>query len=248
MIIPSLDILDNNIVRLYQGNYKKIKFYDNNLFFLIEQYRLNGAKLLHLVDLNGSRDPKKRQIKFIDKVVKNINIPVQIGGGIRNIEDIESLLLSGVKRVVIGSIAINNREEVKKWFIKYSEKLVLAVDVFINDKNIKEVKINGWREKTNVDMIDLISEYVEHGMKYLLCTDIKKDGTFNGPNISLYKEIVKKFNNLLIQASGGVSCLKDIEEIKSTGVNDVIVGRALLENRFNLSEAISCWQKGSFLV
>ncbi|WP_343154853.1 1-(5-phosphoribosyl)-5-[(5-phosphoribosylamino)methylideneamino]imidazole-4-carboxamide isomerase [Buchnera aphidicola (Pseudoregma panicola)] len=244
MIIPSLDILNNNIVRLYKGNYKKVKFYNDNLFSLAKKYKLEGAKILHLVDLDGSKDPKKRQIKFIENFIKNIDLPIQVGGGIRNIIDIENLLSCGVKRIVIGSSAVINFSETKKWFRKYSNKLVLAVDVFYKNEYKNEIKINGWTKNSKKNIMDIISEYLENDLKHLLCTDINKDGTLKGPNFYLYKKITSTFKNLLVQASGGISCLNDIKKIKLQNVSDVIVGRALLENRFSLSEAISCWQKG----
>ncbi|WP_343190016.1 1-(5-phosphoribosyl)-5-[(5-phosphoribosylamino)methylideneamino]imidazole-4-carboxamide isomerase [Buchnera aphidicola] len=248
MIIPALDILNNSVVRLYKGNYKKIKFYEDDLFFLIEKYRLEGAKILHLVDLDGSKNPKNRQNNFIEKILKNVNLSIQVGGGIRNIKDIENLLLYGAKRIVIGSSAIENVSETKKWFKKYGDKLVLAIDVVCEKKNLNIIKINGWTKSSNKNMIDIISEYEKCGLKHLLCTDINRDGTLNGPNFSLYKSITKKFKNLFVQASGGVKSLKDIKKIKHTNVSDIIIGRAFLENRFKVSEAISCWQKGSFLV
>ncbi|BGI51319.1 MAG: 1-(5-phosphoribosyl)-5-[(5-phosphoribosylamino) methylideneamino]imidazole-4-carboxamide isomerase [Buchnera aphidicola (Ceratovacuna japonica)] len=244
MIIPSLDILNGNIVRLYKGNYKKIKFYNYNLFNLSESYRLEGANIIHLVDLNGSKDPKKRQIKFIENFIKNTKLSVQIGGGIRNIEDIKNLLLCGVKRIVIGSHAIINIAETKKWFRKYGSKLVLAVDVIYKNEYENEVKINGWTKKSKKNMMEIINEYTENGLKHLLCTDINKDGTLKGPNFSLYKKIISKFKYLSVQASGGISCLKDIKKIRSCNVSNVIVGRALLENKFSLQEAILCWRKG----
>ncbi|WP_343184110.1 1-(5-phosphoribosyl)-5-[(5-phosphoribosylamino)methylideneamino]imidazole-4-carboxamide isomerase [Buchnera aphidicola (Ceratovacuna keduensis)] len=243
MIIPSLDILNNNIVRLYKGNYKKVKFYDNDLFFFAEKYRSEGANFIHLVDLDGSKNPKKRQIKFIEKFIKNVKLSIQVGGGIRSITDIENLLLCGAKRVVIGSSAITDFLEVKKWFRKYSDKLVLAIDVIYKNKNKSEIKINGWTKKSKKNILEIISLYIKNGLKHLLCTDINKDGTLKGPNFNLYKNITENFKNLSVQASGGISCLDDIKKIKLQNISDVIVGKALLENRFSLSEAISCWQK-----
>ncbi|WP_343189161.1 1-(5-phosphoribosyl)-5-[(5-phosphoribosylamino)methylideneamino]imidazole-4-carboxamide isomerase [Buchnera aphidicola (Chaitoregma tattakana)] len=243
MIIPSLDILDNNIVRLYKGNYKQVKFYDYDLFNLAEKYKLGGAKILHIVDLSGSRNPKNRQIKLVEKIIKKIDLPIQIGGGIRSIKEIEDLLALGVSRIVIGSSAVTNIYETKKWFTKYSNNLVLAVDVVYRQNTFSEIKINGWVKSTGKDMIKLIYEYKKIGLKHLLCTDINKDGTLDGPNFNLYKNITRKFYDLRIQASGGISSIKDIENIKCTNVSSVIVGRALLEKRFNISEAIACWQK-----
>ncbi|QCI19687.1 MAG: 1-(5-phosphoribosyl)-5-[(5-phosphoribosylamino)methylideneamino]imidazole-4-carboxamide isomerase [Buchnera aphidicola (Brevicoryne brassicae)] len=243
MIIPAFDLIDGKAVRLYQGNYCHQKNYDINLYESLEQYALKGVKLIHLVDLDGAKNSKNRQLELLKKILSYTNIPIQIGGGIRNAKDIEILLNLGAKRVVIGSSAIINKDEVKEWLNNYgSDAIVLALDIHITNNSKKEIYINGWQKKTNYSLEEIIQYFFSSQLKHVLCTDISKDGTLLGPNIKLYLEIVKSFKDIEFQASGGVSALQDIISLKKTGVQNVIVGRSLLEKKFTIEEALQCWQ------
>lgn len=242
MIIPAFDLINGTTVRLYQGNYSNQKKYDINLYKRLKDYEIKGVKNIHLVDLDGAKNIKKRQIRIFKDIISYTDIPIQIGGGIRNEEDINMFLDLGVKKIVIGSSAIKNRVEVKKWIKIYgSNTIILALDVIIKN-NKKEIAINGWQEQTNTTLEEIIEYFSPMGLKHVLCTDISKDGTLSGPNNVLYKEIVKKFKHIEFQASGGVATLKDIVSLKETGVSSVIIGRSLLENKFTIQEALKCWQ------
>ncbi|PPI86740.1 1-(5-phosphoribosyl)-5-[(5-phosphoribosylamino)methylideneamino]imidazole-4-carboxamide isomerase [Candidatus Pantoea edessiphila] len=244
MIIPALDLMDGNVVRLYQGSYNKKLNYDIDPFLHIKKYTEEGAKLIHLIDLNGTKNPNKRQIHLLKNLLKNIDVCIQIGGGIRTKNDVKMLLDSGANRVVIGSMAVKNHEEVKKWFIEFgSQHIVLAIDIRIDVNYSKKVAIDGWQNTSNTTIEEIIKNFQSVGLRYVLCTDIYRDGTLLGPNINLYKEMIEKFPKIIFQSSGGISSLNDIISLRNIGVQSIIVGRALLENKFTLLEAIKCWQK-----
>jgi len=241
MIIPAFDLMNGMIVRLYQGDYLKYKNYDVKLINYLKEYKLKGIKVIHLVDLDGAKNSKNRQIELFKKILSYNIIPIQIGGGIRTTQDIRTLLDLGVKRVVIGSSIIKNKHKVKKWLDIYGpDSIVLALDININGKNEKEIYINGWQKKTNILLEEIIEYFSPNGLKHVLCTDISKDGTLSGPNIKLYKEISNYFKNIKFQASGGVGQLQDIISLRKTGVHSIIIGRSLLEKRFTIEEAIKC--------
>ena len=245
IIIPALDLIDGSVVRLHQGDYDQKREYGSDPLLRLQEYQRQGAKLLHLVDLTGAKDPKARQITLIQTLIKGVQVPVQIGGGIRTQDDVEALLEAGAARVVIGSTAIKQPELVKQWFSKYGpETLVLALDVRIATDGNKYVAIHGWQEDSNQTLEQVIDDYLPHGLKHVLCTDISKDGTLSGSNVRLYREISQKYPQIAFQASGGIGQLDDVKALKDSGVAGVIVGRALLEGKFTVEEAISCWQKG----
>ncbi|HDR1021987.1 TPA: 1-(5-phosphoribosyl)-5-[(5-phosphoribosylamino)methylideneamino]imidazole-4-carboxamide isomerase [Pasteurella multocida] len=242
-IIPALDLIDGQVVRLYQGDYGQKTLYSDNPIAQFQTYVAQGAKQLHLVDLTGAKDPNKRQTQLIGAIIKAVNCPIQVGGGIRTEQDVADLLAVGANRVVIGSTAVKQPEMVKQWFKKYgAEKFVLALDVNINAQGEKKIAISGWQENSGVSLEALISDFSEVGLQHVLCTDISKDGTLQGSNVALYQEICTQFPTIQFQSSGGIGSLADVEALKGTGVAGVIVGRALLEGKFNVQEAIKCWQ------
>ncbi|MDC9580219.1 1-(5-phosphoribosyl)-5-[(5-phosphoribosylamino)methylideneamino]imidazole-4-carboxamide isomerase [Xenorhabdus sp. PR6a] len=243
MIIPALDLIDGNVVRLHQGDYAQQRDYGRSPLARLQQYEQAGAKLLHLVDLTGAKDPAKRQIALLQALLASVTIPVQIGGGIRSEADITALLAAGASRVVIGSAAITQPELVKQGFQRYgAEAIVLALDVRINADGVKHVAISGWQENSRATLEDIIEQYLPVGLKHVLCTDISRDGTLSGTNIALYREISQRYPQIQFQASGGIGSLADISPLPASGVAGVIVGRALLEGKFTLTEAIQCWQ------
>lgn len=251
MIIPALDIINGNIVRLYQGNYHVQSIYGNPILIL-KQYIQQGASMIHLVDLTGAQNPELRQTLLIDRLINiasSFGSKIQIGGGIRNASEIETLLKLGVHRVVLGSTAVTQTNTVKKWF-KYfdSNSLVLAIDIRVYSKKDRKVYINAWTQETNTQLEQILEDYNTVGLKHVLCTDITKDGTLLGSNVHLYQSICQDWPNISFQASGGISKLSEISELKHSGVNSIIIGRAFLEKKFTINEAISCWQNESSLV
>lgn len=244
-IIPALDLIDGQVVRLHQGDYAKQTTYSDNPIEQFADYVRQGAKQLHLVDLTGAKNPQARQTALIGKIIAATQCLVQVGGGIRTEQDVADLLAVGANRVVIGSTVVKDREMVKGWFAKYgAEKFVLALDVNINASGQKIVAISGWQEASGVLLEELIEDFQTVGLQHVLCTDISRDGTLAGSNVDLYREICAKYPAIRFQSSGGIGSLADIEALKGTGVAGVIVGRALLEGKFNVAEAIKCWQNG----
>lgn len=242
MIIPAIDLIDGCVVRLHQGVYGARRDYGEDPLARLQRYQASGAQLLHIVDLTGAKDPKARQIPLLRELLGNLSIPVQTGGGIRSADDVRSLLDAGAARVVVGSAAVKRTDEVAGWMKTFgADKLVLALDVRINKAGNAEVAVSGWQENSGVLMDDLIRAFEPAGLRYVLTTDISKDGTLAGPNTALYAKLAQTFPNIDFQASGGIGSLDDIRAVSHTGAAGVIVGRALLEGKFTLEEAIECW-------
>ncbi|OBX05515.1 1-(5-phosphoribosyl)-5-[(5-phosphoribosylamino)methylideneamino] imidazole-4-carboxamide isomerase [Gallibacterium salpingitidis] len=244
IIIPALDLINGQVVRLHQGDYAKQTTYSDNPIEQFAEYVQQGAEQLHLVDLTGAKDPKARQTTLIGKIIAATNCPVQVGGGIRTEQDVADLLAVGANRVVVGSTAIKQPEMVKGWMQKYgAEKFVLALDINIVAGK-KLIAIHGWQETSELTLEQAIEDFAQVGLQHVLCTDISKDGTLSGSNVALYQEICAKYPRIQFQSSGGIGSLADIAALKGAGVAGVIVGRALLEGKFTVAEAIECWQNG----
>ncbi|WP_067708374.1 1-(5-phosphoribosyl)-5-[(5-phosphoribosylamino)methylideneamino]imidazole-4-carboxamide isomerase [Erwinia sp. ErVv1] len=245
MIIPALDLIEGKVVRLHQGDYGQQRDYGSDPLPRLRAYEAEGASVLHLVDLTGAKDPAARQIPLLKKLLAGVSVPVQVGGGIRSRRDVDALLEAGATRVVVGSTAIKEPEAVQSWFKEYgAESIVLALDVRIDADNRKEVAISGWQEAAGVTLEEVIGQFEAVGLKHVLCTDISRDGTLSGSNVALYREVSARYPSVAFQSSGGIGSLNDIAALRGSGAQGVIVGRALLENKFTVTEAISCWQNG----
>ena len=243
MIIPAIDLIQGKTVRLYQGSYDKTTEYQQTPLQLRDLYAKAGAGLLHLVDLTGAKNAADRQLELLTTLMQNAPLPVQVGGGVRTAADVEQLLAAGASRVVVGSVAIREPETVQGWLRSYGgDKIVLALDVAINAKGDKTLPSHGWIEESTITLEQVLDGFIAAGAKHVLCTDISKDGTLQGPNVALYAELTQKYPQIQWQASGGVGSLADIKALKPTGVAGVILGRALLEGKFTVEEAIQCWQ------
>lgn len=243
MIIPAIDLIQGKTVRLYQGSYDKTTEYQQTPLQLRDLYAKAGAGILHLVDLTGAKNAADRQLELLTSLMKNAPLPVQVGGGVRTAADVEQLLAAGASRVVVGSVAIREPATVQGWLRRYGgDKIVLALDVAINAKGDKTLPSHGWIEESTITLEQVLDGFIAAGAKHVLCTDISKDGTLQGPNVALYAELVQKYPQIQWQASGGVGSLADIKALKPTGVAGVILGRALLEGKFTAEEAIQCWQ------
>ncbi|CAM3454825.1 1-(5-phosphoribosyl)-5-[(5-phosphoribosylamino)methylideneamino]imidazole-4-carboxamide isomerase [Rouxiella silvae] len=245
MIIPALDLIEGSVVRLHQGDYGQQRDYGSSPLPRLQDYQAQGAQVLHLVDLTGAKDPAARQIPLLKQLVAGVSVPVQVGGGIRTEQDVEALLEAGVSRVVVGSTAIKNPERVQQWFTRFgADALVLALDVRIDEAGNKHVAVSGWQENSDSTLEQAVEKFLPFGLKHVLCTDISRDGTLAGSNVELYREVCQRFPQVAFQASGGIGNLDDIAALRGSGVKGVIVGRALLDGKFNVTEAISCWQNG----
>jgi phosphoribosylformimino-5-aminoimidazole carboxamide ribotide isomerase len=243
MIIPAIDLIDGQVVRLYQGDYAQKTEYAKDPVDVVHHYADQGAKWLHIVDLTGAKEPQKRQLTLIKNMVDTKRMQFQAGGGIRSEEEVAQLLEIGVSRVVIGSLAAKQPELVASWLKTYGgDKIVLALDVNINDQGKRMIATHGWQQDSGIELEGLLSQLMESGAKHVLCTDISRDGTLQGSNVNMYAELSEQFPTIDWQASGGIGGLNDIQALKPTNVSGVILGRALLEGKFELAEAISCWQ------
>ncbi|MDB2386991.1 1-(5-phosphoribosyl)-5-[(5-phosphoribosylamino)methylideneamino]imidazole-4-carboxamide isomerase [Shewanella sp. 10N.286.45.A1] len=242
MIIPAIDLIEGQVVRLYQGDYNQKTTFDLSPLAQLQSYQEQGADLLHIVDLTGAKDPMKRQTQLIASLVQGLDTPIQVGGGVRTEAQLSELLEIGVSRVVIGSLAVKEPELVKSWFVKYgSDAICLALDVNINEQGDKIVAVSGWQSGGGKTLESLVAEFTEVGLKHALVTDISRDGTLQGANTELYQEISTAYPKINWQASGGIATLADVQAVKDSGANGIIIGKALLINQFTVEEAITCW-------
>ncbi|MFM2481097.1 1-(5-phosphoribosyl)-5-[(5-phosphoribosylamino)methylideneamino]imidazole-4-carboxamide isomerase [Celerinatantimonas sp. YJH-8] len=244
MIIPALDLINGQVVRLYQGDYKQKTTYSDDPGDQFLSYQRQGADWLHLVDLDGAKDSQARQLTVIRKLIADTPANIQIGGGVRSEDDVKELLDVGAARVVIGSLAVKQPELVASWLEKYgAEHIVLALDININAQGQRLVAVSGWQQDSNMTIDALLNIYRPKGLKHVLCTDISRDGTLQGSNVELYQDLCSIYKDINFQSSGGIGSLDDIAALRHTGVAGVIVGKALLEGKFTVAEAIKCWQQ-----
>lgn len=238
IIIPSIDIKDGNCVRLTQGDFSRVSQYPLKPEEVAFRFFEDGASVLHLVDLNGAKFGKISQIDCIKTIRKVFKQVMQVGGGIRDDDDIDTLLNIGVNRVVIGSSAVLNIEITTKWLEKHgSDVIVLALDFRLED-SVPYLAVKGWQKQTQKSLWDVLDIYP--AVSRVLCTDINKDGMGNGPNLEFYREIKKRYPNLKVQSSGGISSMEDILKLKELDLDGAIVGKALHDNKLNLREVIAC--------
>ncbi|MDP3560986.1 MAG: 1-(5-phosphoribosyl)-5-[(5-phosphoribosylamino)methylideneamino]imidazole-4-carboxamide isomerase [Legionellaceae bacterium] len=240
IIYPAIDIRAGKCVRLYQGNYSKETVYSDTPIDAAKQFLDKGATWLHLVDLEGAKNPSANQASLIKELLRLIPINIQVGGGIRTESQIDAYFEAGARRVVIGSLAIESPQLVETWLKQYgAERIVLAFDVNF-DGVTPIVMTQAWQKLTDIALFDVVRRFADIGTKHILCTDICRDGALNGPNINLYQQMLARFPELSIQASGGIGELDDVRVLKNLNVSGAIMGRALYEKKFDLSEALSC--------
>jgi len=230
-IIVALDIIGGKCVRLTRGDFKTKKVYNKNPLEVAMQMEDNGIRYLHLVDLDGAKNKKIENLKVLEKIAEKTNLRIDFGGGLRTYDDLITVLNAGARQVTAGSIAVTDPDLFMEWLKKLGqEKLILGADCID-----RKVSTDGWLETSDKDIISFISDYRSRGVKYTICTDIKKDGMLQGPSTALYKEILATVNINLI-ASGGISSLKDIEEVREAGCHGVIIGKAVYEGKLTLNE------------
>ena len=242
MMIPAIDLIDGEVVRLFQGDYQQKTQYQYTAKERQDAYAKAGATVMHFVDLDGAKDSTKRQLALLKTLVKHDSMTIQVGGGVRCKADVQQLLSLGADRIVIGSLAIKEPALVQQWLTEFGgEHIVLALDVKIDASGNKTLPTHGWIEDSGVNLESLLDDYIAAGLIHVLCTDISKDGTLSGSNVEMYQELCQQYPSIKWQASGGIGCLDDIKALIGTGVSGVILGRSLLEGKFTLEEAIACW-------
>lgn len=245
-IYPAIDLIDGHCVRLYQGRYDEVTQYQHDPVELALRYQQDGAELLHVVDLNAAKDGNAAQLEVIAHLAAALSIPLQTGGGVRTVADVQARFDAGCHRVAVGSVAVSEPEVFRSWLSRFgAERMVAALDVRRDAAGIWRPAVRGWREDSAQNLFELLDYFSQAGLRHVLCTDIARDGALNGANAQLYQELCAHFPNLHIQASGGVGNLAELSPLASTGAAAVIVGKALFEGRFALPEAIQAVQNSS---
>lgn len=231
-IIPAIDIIDGKCVRLSQGDYNEKTVYNENPVEVAKMFEDAGIKRLHLVDLDGAKAKTIINHKVLENIASQTSLIIDFGGGIQSDKDAEIAFSSGAKMITGGSIAVKNKELFTNWISKYgTEAVILGADC-----KDKAIAISGWQESTSLNIFDFIGDYKKYNINKVVCTDISKDGMLQGPSIDLYKEILEKFPDLYLIASGGVSKFQDIIDLEQAGIPAVILGKAIYENRITLKE------------
>ncbi|WP_194777758.1 1-(5-phosphoribosyl)-5-[(5-phosphoribosylamino)methylideneamino]imidazole-4-carboxamide isomerase [Pararhodonellum marinum] len=234
-IIPAIDIIDGKCVRLTQGDYQQKKEYHDSPLAMAKQFEDAGIRRLHLVDLDGAKAKKIINKEVLRSITHHTALKVDFGGGVQSDHDIELAFNLKATQVTGGSIAVKNPVLFDSWLKTYgNEKIILGADA----KN-RKIAISGWEETTTMDVVEFIKSYQSKGLKYVICTDVAKDGLLQGPSLDLYKDILQEAPGIQLIASGGVSDVSDLEELKALGVYGVIVGKAFYEGKISLAELAS---------
>lgn len=232
IVIPAIDIIDNQPVRLYQGDYGKKEIVGQSILEIAREFEKAGAQYLHMVDLDGAKEGKKSNAPIIIEAAKSLTIPVEVGGGIRSMEDISFYLDNGLDRVILGTAALKNKDLVKEALKKYPGKIAVGLDC----KN-GYVCGSGWLDQSDTYYLDLVKEMESFGADTFIFTDISKDGTLQGPNLKMLEEL-KKASASKIIASGGIKDLSHIKDLKDLDVYGAITGKAMYAGTLDLKEAI----------
>lgn len=233
-IIPAMDLKEGKIVRLIQGDFNRKTAYQIDPLKTALRYQEEGAKMLHIVDLDGAKTGDRLNRNVIKEMLNVLAIPIQLGGGIRSYEDAKALLDLGVDRVIIGTMALENIEDLKRLINEFSRRIIVALDV-----KDEIVMVRGWQSSSKQTIFNFGLFLKTLGVETILVTDIAKDGMLSGPNIALYRKLLE-YTKLDVIASGGVSSLDDLRQLKTIDIQSVVIGKALLENRFTLKEALQC--------
>ncbi|MFT4860570.1 MAG: phosphoribosylformimino-5-aminoimidazole carboxamide ribotide isomerase [Algoriphagus sp.] len=234
-IIPAIDLIGGKCVRLSQGDYSSKKEYHDDPVEMAKRFEGAGISRLHLVDLDGAKAKKIVNASVLEGICSQTSLIVDFGGGIQANEEIEKAFELGATQVTGGSIAVKNPSLFQEWIKKYgTERIILGADA-----KDRKIAVGGWEETTSEDLIPFIKDYVSKGISFVICTDVAKDGLLQGPSVELYQEILQEIPELKLIASGGVSSMKDLEELEKIGVYGAIVGKAYYEGRVTLEELAS---------
>ena len=231
-IIPAIDIIDGKCVRLTQGDYGQKTIYNENPLEVAKEFEAAGLQRLHLVDLDGAKAGAVQNWKVLESIASNTSLIIDFGGGIKKEEDLNIVFQSGASLATIGSLAVKQADIFVQWLEKYgADKFLLGADV-----KEEKIAVSGWLETTDIDIYDFIRDYISKGIQQVFCTDVSKDGKLEGPSVALYQNIISRFPSLHFIASGGVSSVKDLEDLKAIGCAGAIVGKAIYEGRIKLDE------------
>ncbi|MBR5062385.1 MAG: 1-(5-phosphoribosyl)-5-[Prevotella sp.] len=229
-LIPAIDLIDGKCVRLTKGDYSQKKVYNDNPIEVAKGFERMGVKRLHVVDLDGARSKHIVNVDVLNAITSETNLIVDFGGGIKTDKEIELAFANGASMVTVGSIAVTNPELFLGWLDKYgADKLILGADV-----RHGKISINGWMEDSEEELLTFLKKYIEHGVKNVLCTEISKDGTLQGPATVLYREVMSAYPHIHLIASGGVSSNEDIIALNEAKIPAVVFGKAYYEGRIDI--------------
>lgn len=231
-IIPAVDIINGKCVRLTKGNYEQQKIYSENPVEVAKRFADAGFKRLHIVDLDGAKAGKLTNVTVLEDIAASVNMIIDFGGGVKNTDDVATVLNAGASIVTIGSMAVKHPEVLEEWLMTFgSDKFLIGADV-LDEK----IKIGGWLEETGINIFDFIGRLLSLGATDFFCTDIAKDGMMEGPAVDLYKQIKELHPEINLVASGGVSKTDDIIRLKEIGCSGVIIGKAIYEGLLTLED------------
>ena len=231
-IIPAIDIINGECVRLSKGDYNKKTVYSKNVLDVAKKFEDNGIQFLHLVDLDGAKQNRIINYKILEKISSQTNLIIDFGGGLKSEEDIKIAFESGAKQVTLGSVAVKNPELFLETLEKYGkEKIILGADA-----KKEKIAVSGWLEASEMNIYDFIKEKTEDGIQYVISTDIDKDGMLEGPSFDLYEKIIAENPDIKLIASGGITSTKDLVQLNSIGCEGAIIGKALYENRITFND------------
>ena len=232
IIFPAIDLYDKKAVRLYKGDYQNMTVYSENPIEIARDFEATGATHIHMVDLEGAKDGTTPNLDIVSQVANETSLFVEIGGGIRDMATVEKYLSAGVGRVILGTAAVTNPEFLKEAVTKYGDKIAVGADV-------KDgfIAIKGWLEKSEKTLEDFLYDMQNIGIKYIICTDISKDGAMRGTNLELYKKLSQKYS-MNITASGGVSSLDDVKKLREMNIYGAIIGKAYYIGAIDLKDAL----------
>lgn len=233
-IIPAIDIIDGKCVRLTQGDYQQKKVYNENPLEVAKEFEALGVKHLHLVDLDGAKASRIINHKVLENIASNTQLHIDFGGGLKSDEDIKIAFESGAHQITGGTIAVKKPELFENWLEQYGpERIILGADV----KN-GFIAVSGWQEQSDLELFAFLKSYLEKGIKYVICTDISKDGLLQGSALELYSKIRTAFPELNLIASGGVTSLEEVEALRQIGCYGAIIGKAIYEGRIKLEKIV----------
>jgi len=233
-IIPAIDVIEGKCVRLTEGDFSQKKIYNEQPLEVAKQFEGAGLTRLHLVDLDGAKAGAVKNWKVLETIAGKTSLIIDFGGGIKTSKDVGIVFDSGAKMATVGSIAVKDEKEFISWLGRFgAEKFLLGADV-----KDEKIVIHGWQDMTDIWIYDLIEKFTGHGINRLFCTDVSKDGKLEGPSTELYKSIIAKFPQLDFIASGGVSSMKDLDELEHIGCKGAIVGKAIYENKIRLTDLV----------
>src|SRR5882724_8948568 len=235
IIIPAIDIIDGKCVRLTKGDYAQKKIYNENPVEVAKEFEAAGIQRLHIVDLDGAKAGKIINLNVLENIANATSLAIDFGGGVKNMTDVGNIFNAGAAMVTIGSLAVKHPELLEEWLMEFSpEHFLIGADV-LDEK----IKISGWLEDSGINIFNFIGRMISLGATNIFCTDISKDGVMQGPSIELYKRVIAEHPEINLIASGGVSNIEDVKQLKAIGCSGAIIGKAIYEGKVSLKDLVA---------